>query len=218
MKHNPVGRPRWTNKSSNAAPKPKAKSQSRCAAVRNVEKITPRKLRTGGLFASKNMKSKKKYSNEILHLAKMLNSENTAYKIKCAEDMKRAKMSIGLYAHDCSCRLRQHFEKVFCYRCMLDGFHAKRHVCNTPKVTKKGSNSKAAEQLWSKLNMFRFATHLCRPHFRCFWRHYAIWRNAHIRNVALKRDSCPAISNRAALKSSYFCCCSRLFVDSPVVR
>ena len=135
-----------------------------------------------------------------MHLAEMLNSENTAYKIKCAEDMKRAKMSIGLYAQDCPCRLRQHFEKVFCDRCVLDGFHAKRHVCNTPKVRKKRCNSQAAEQLWSKLNMFRFATRLSRRHFRCFWRHYAILRNAHIRNVALKREFSPAISKRAAEK------------------
>ena len=59
LKHNPVGRPMGTNKSFKAAPKPNATSQSRCAAVRNVEKITPRKLRTGGFFASMNMKSKK---------------------------------------------------------------------------------------------------------------------------------------------------------------
>ena len=68
---------------------PANKSKSRYAPVINVEKLKPRRTRTGGIFCTIAMESRAHGSNEILHLIEMLNTDNTAYKQQCLVDMKK---------------------------------------------------------------------------------------------------------------------------------
>ena len=74
-----------------ATAKAKAKSKSRCRAVAQIENIKIARTQTGGLYATVNMKNRKGGGNEILHLAEMLNGENTAYKKDCLVDMRKPK-------------------------------------------------------------------------------------------------------------------------------
>jgi hypothetical protein len=79
----------------------KTKSRSRCKAVNKVETIKLARTQTGGLFVTVNMKNRSTCANgrrntapgknEILHMAEMLNGENTAYKKECLKDMKKVR-------------------------------------------------------------------------------------------------------------------------------
>ena len=97
----------------------KKKTQSRCIAVGNDEVTMLKRTYTGGLFVTMNMKllRQKKHGNEILHLAEMLNTECHDYKIRCLKDMRRAKMHVNNYAHDCACRLKNHVEGTLVKKC-----------------------------------------------------------------------------------------------------
>ena len=73
---------------------------------------------------------------------------------------------------------------------MVDSWHVKKHKCDKAKFDPKHPthrkfmkrlNSQAAEQLWSRMNKFHFATHMGRANYRAFMRHYCIWRNKYIR-------------------------------------
>ena len=159
--------------------------QSLCALPQKVQQKEPAQKHLGGLFATVNMK---KGQNEIVHLGEMLNSECTDYKEKALDEV-REHCQVGLYCHDCSCVVERKFKgKVG--RCLLDGWHAKKHKCSKvkfdpkhPKNIKmtKGMNTSAAEQLWSRMNKLHFATHMGRANYRAFLRHYCIWRNNYIR-------------------------------------
>ena len=176
-------------------------STSRCAAVRKHEKMKAARTHTGGVFVSMNMKNRKGGNNEVLHLAEMLNGENTEYKKKCLQDMKGAKMKVGKYAHDCSCVVAPQFEGVLCDTCYLDGYHGKKHKCRTPVLKhKKRLNSQAAEQFWSRLNKLYGVSKMTRPHYRCFLRHYCIWRN---NTNALQSVSNPCTSRRQVMKRRF---------------
>ena len=187
------------------------KPTSRCKAVSKTERVKLARTQTGGLFVTMNMKNRcsgtgvkrnadKAGRNEILHLAEMLNGENTAYKRLCLQDMKKSKMHVGKYAHDCSCVVATHFEGGLCDKCYLDGHHSKKHKCNTPAIIyKKTLNSQAAEQLWSRLDKLSWISKMTRPHYRCFLHHYCLWRNAFTLG-ACRQDTNPCLSKRKMLK------------------
>eukprot|EP00973_Karenia_brevis_P020519 2817995-Karenia_brevis.AAC.1 len=74
----------------------------------------------------------------------MLNAENTDYKESCAADMKKSRMKIGTYAHDCSCRIQERFmKKRLARKCALDAYHARKHKCGMKGLKKNGYNSSA---------------------------------------------------------------------------
>eukprot|EP00973_Karenia_brevis_P038021 5242459-Karenia_brevis.AAC.1 len=128
---------RYAKKNLPGRPKTKKKepmAKSRCKAVNQVETIKIARTQTGGLFATLNMKNRGPGKNEILHLAEMLNGENTMYKKECLQDMTRAKIKVRKYAHDCSCVVASHFEGILCEKCYLDGYHSKKHKCDTPAI------------------------------------------------------------------------------------
>ena len=142
-----------------------------------------------------NMKNLQNNAYEILQLAEMLNTENTEYKEMCLLDMMKNNMIVGKYAHDCACRVAHFFEGRLCDKCYLDGWHAKKHRCNFPKIShKKTLNSQAAEQLWSRLDKFNFITQYSKAHFRCFLKHMCIWRNRNVTTLGTAHDLNPAMS------------------------
>ena len=57
-----------------------AKSKSRYKAAAHIENIRVECTRTGESYATLNMENRSGGGNEILHLGKMLNGENTAHK------------------------------------------------------------------------------------------------------------------------------------------
>jgi hypothetical protein len=151
---------------------------------------------SGGHRRNNNLKGK----NEILHMAEMLNGENSSYKRACLQDMRRSGVKVGKYAHDCSCVVRKHFEGTLCDKCYLDGYHSKKHKCDCPAIEhKKTLNTQAAEQLWSRLDKLSWVHHMTRPHYRCLLFHYCLWRNAF--TMGGKRpDTNPCLSKRKVMK------------------
>ena len=179
----------------------KTKSKSRCKAVGNVEQLKPKRTRTGGLFATVDMRNTPSGTNQIIHLAEMLNTGNNQYKIGCLTDMKKSNIHVGKYAHDCGCVLANSIEGTLCKRVFLDGYHAKRHKCNFRRIQHNSKlNSQACEQLWSKLDRFKFITDYRKAHYRCFLRHLCIWRNKNAANVKVRKDTHVAISKRKMQK------------------
>ena len=179
------------------------KSTSRCAAVRQVEKIKPSRTQSGGLFAHVDMKNRKTHKvNEILQLAEMMSGENTAYKRTLLMRMRKSGVRVGKYAHDCSCVVKDEFEgKGLCETAYLDGFHKKKHVCKTPAIRyKKTLNSQACEQLWSRMDKMTGLKTMSRSHYRFFLRHYCSWRNAYSLHDRLRSDTTPLLSARKMRK------------------
>ena len=190
-----AGRPKKVKTQNNT------KSKSRCAAVKNVEKIKAYGNKTGGVFVTMDMKKNKKGSCEILHLAEMLNTENTEYKKKCLRIMRKRKIKVGKYAHDCACVVETPFKEASLIdEALLDGFHGKKHKCKTKRCNQKRLNSQAAEQLWSRLDKLGFITHYSRAKFRCLLKHYCIWRNNFVRDEERHRDSLSLMSVRKMMK------------------
>ena len=173
-------------------------SISRCLAVERKEKIAHVRNRTGGLFASLDMKQASSHGgNEILSLVEMLDGESTYIKEEALKDMLRTGMRVGVYAHDCACRVKARFEGVYCKECRLDGLHGLKHKCKVKSVIHDGSkNSQAAEQLWGRLDKFSFATELSRCRYRYFFKCYAQWRNNFVRLARLSVDVAPMMSRR----------------------
>ena len=148
------------------------------------------------------------HGNQILQLGEMKNSENKAYKISflkalVAKKAHNKKIQIGKYTHDCSCTLINDIEGVYCKKAYLDGYHAKKHKCRTPAVTKAkfgNLNSQAAEQLWKRMEgLQRTISGLSRPRYRMFLYHYCMWRNQ-FTGGKWRSDLNPSISKRRAAK------------------
>ena len=141
-----------------------------------------------------------KHGNEIIHLAEMLNTENTAYKETCAQELKAHGLQINDYAHDCGCRIQKRFEGKFCKKVFLDAYHAQKHKCGMKGYAKKGYNSLAAEQLWSRLDhLSSILNKMNRRHYRIFLRHWCIWRNEYAR-AERRKDTRPFVSRRRVVK------------------
>ena len=137
------------------------------------------------------------HGNEILNLVEMLDGESTMVKEVAVKDLLRRKLKIGIYCHDCACRLKARFEGRFCDKCKLDGYHAKKHKCGLPAVVhRRNMNSQAAEQLWSRLDKLSFATEYSRARYRFFWFCYAKWRNSFVRTAGFVSDTTPLASRR----------------------
>lgn len=123
----------------------------------------------------------------------MLDSECSGYKEAALDEVVSTCGPVNIYCHDCACQLDKRFTgKVG--SCILDAFHAMAHKCDkkkydprhTANVHKmKGLNAQAAEQLWSIMDRFLFATNMGRSNYRAFFRHYCIWRNKFVRGQAL---------------------------------
>ena len=159
---------------------------SRCKAVTNEEKQSRKcrkSERTNGIFATVDMNDK---CPRILHLLEMLNGECRTYKVAAAQEVS-AHAKIGIYCHDCSCRLTE-FEGTYCNRVLLDSWHAKSHKCSKKRFdpknkanqhVMKGKNSEAAEHLWTRMNKFSAMTRgMTRSRFRFFLKQYCLWRNS----------------------------------------
>ena len=195
-----------TKAAAKAAPKveakPQPKAKSRCRAVTQVEDIKVARTQTGGLFATINMKNVKGRQNQILHLAEMMNGECTAYKKKCAEDMKESGIRIGKYAHDCACVVGDEFVRLcLCAKAYLDGMHSKNHKCGMPAIKyKKKPNSQACEQFWSRLDKIVGLQTMSRAHYRCFLAHYCTPRNKFVLDTRLRSDATPLLSFRKQKK------------------
>ena len=199
-KHNLPGRPKTKKVQKQMKTHGGPISKSRCKAVNQIETMKVARTQTGGLYGTVNMKNRKGGNNEILHLAEMLNGENTEYKKACLQDMKAAKMTVGKYACDCGCVVRHHFEGHLCDKCYLDGYHGKKHKCNTPSIIhQKRLNSQACEQLWSRLDKLHWVSRMTRPRYRCFLLHYCLWRNANTSGRS-RPDACPCVSLRKRMK------------------
>ena len=184
-------------------------STSRCKAVAKLD-VEPTKGgradKTSGVFAAVSMEAGR---NEILEFGEMLIPECTAYKLENVRNVTQAS-AVGVLRHDCPCQFPTHVEGIYCDRCLLDAWHAKRHKCDKarydPKreknasVLREGDNSQAAEQLWPKLNALK-CTETTRPHYRCFLRNYCKWRNNYLRRTPVGRqDVNPCFSRRRAEK------------------
>jgi hypothetical protein len=177
-----------------------AKPKSRCKHVEKVETMMLSRTQTGGLFVTMNMKNCGGRKNKILHLGEMLNGENTAYKRKCLKDMRKTKMKVRKYCHDCACGVGPQFDGVLVEESRLDGFHGKKHKCDWPAIEhKKRLNSSAAEQLWARLDKLSWLAKMTRPHYRCFLFHYCLWRNAFLLGSG-RTDANPCLSRRKRLK------------------
>jgi len=114
-----------------------------------------------------------------------------------------AGLVIGKYAHDCACVVLKHVGGKYAKKCYLDGFHhsRKRHKCKLPVIKyKKTLNSQACEQLWSRLDKLSGVTKMERARYRCFLRHYCLWRNRATSNGLLRADAYPHMSARKAMK------------------
>ena len=156
-----------------------------CQTVSKHGNIESAQTQLGGLFATVSMREGR---NEIVHLGEMLNSECFDYKEQALLETL-ATCNVRIYCHDCACALEPKFhDKVG--RCLVDSWHVKKHKCDKAKFDPKHPkhrkfmkclNSQAAEQLWSRMNKFHFATHMGRANYRAFMRHYCIWRNKYIR-------------------------------------
>ena len=197
-----LGRPVQESKSKVIQKKLK-QSKSRCQHVLQVMVEKTRPTKTGGLWVTVDMFKRKKRvgpMNEVLHLGEMLNCERDEYKRAALVSLKKSKVSIRDYAGDCNCRYHKWQGVLFSGKCLLDGFHWKRHKCTTKRVTKKSNNSQAAEQFWSKLNKLKFITEMRRAHYRYFLRRSCIWRNNYCRS-GNEADVHPALSRKRQARS-----------------
>ena len=114
--------------------------------------------------------------------------------------MKEWNLIVKKYVHDCSCRVQNAIQGILCKECLLDAYHSKKHKCGMKAFEMKGSNGGAAEQLWSRLDILQpTVSHFSRPHYRCFLKHYCIWRNSFVKSTSTP-DINPSISRRRAQK------------------
>ena len=82
--------------------------KSRRAAVSSTGQLPSKRRKTGGVFATVNMKPAGKGKGyEILQLTEMLNGEGKKVKERSIEDMKASGIKIGKWAHDCACRYKK---------------------------------------------------------------------------------------------------------------
>ena len=171
---------------------------SRCASVSGEERISTPRRTTGGIFATVNMKQVVKGKGyQILHLVEMLDAENTATKTFALKDMRKSRLKVGKYCHDCACVVRTHFEGDLCTLCYLDGYHADGHKCGMRSLKHHATlNSQAAEQLWSRMDKFSFITEMPRAHYRYFLFNYCKWRNAYVACKHYTNDTSPLMSGK----------------------
>ena len=131
-----------------------------------------------------------------MHLAEMLNNENTEIKELCVKDLRTARAKINKYCHDCACVVKNKFEGKYCNKCYLDGYHAAKHKCNLPSLKYSLLNSQAGEQLWSRMDKFHFVTMMQRSHYRYFWHCYCKWRNSYVISPYYTDDTTPLTSRK----------------------
>ena len=201
------GRPKKQKAKAKATAKAKAKAvakpkpKSRRKAVTQVEELRIARTQTGGLFATTNMKNRDNGPNEVLHMGEMMNGECTPYGQACLEDMKKSKILVRKYAHDCACVVKDHFEGKLCKKVYLDGLHSKTHKCNTPAIIhNKALNSQACEQFWSRLDKQLGLQTMSRARYRCFLAHYCTWRNEYCVEGRLTSDTSPLLSAKKLKK------------------
>jgi hypothetical protein len=177
----------------------------RRSAKRRREDLWKKQL--GGVYGVINAAKGKAY---ILQLGEMLNGECTEYKKQSLNIfLKNAKC--GTLFHDCACTLSSHVAASV-DRCLLDGFHAKKHLCSkkmyhpdhpSNKKHAANRNTSACEQLWSRMDKLGFIRYLGRSNYRAVLRHYCLWRNRFIR-LGFSTDTNPCKSRggvrTAALK------------------
>ena len=109
---------------------------------------------------------------------------------------------------DCACTLTQ-LEDGLVDRCLLDAWHAKKHVCSrklfdphhrSNKALVKDCNTQAAEQLWSRTDKLAgFCMHLRRSNYRLFLKSYCVWRNGFVRS-GMRRDTNPCKSWKSSIR------------------
>ena len=138
--------------------------------------------------------------NAVLHLGEMMNCECSEYKKEALRQLKKSKIAVRDYVGDCNCMYHDWKGTLFSGGCYLDGFHWKRHKCDTPRFPKKKStcNSQAAEQFWAKLNKLRFLYTMRRAHYRFLLRQFCVWRNRFSRSDKHRKDYTPAVSKKRA--------------------
>ena len=182
-----------------------AQASRSCKEVADVERaLNMSSDRTEGIYGTFNMSNS---NPAIVHLAEMLNAECTAYKLHCAKEVA-AHACVGIFCHDCGCKLASQMEGVYCDVCFVDAWHVKKHCCdkalfdpahpnNAGVFHARGLNTEYAEQSWVKFNKFAAITRtMTRSKFRCFLRHYCIWRNRYMRSNS-PRDINPAKSMKS---------------------
>ena len=145
----------------------------------------------------------------MVQLAEMKNGECTDYKRECIKHLlkkkasdgrRKKKLKINRLAHDCACVSKDEFEGRYCDQCLLDNYHKKKHKCKVKGVVGKSLNSLAAEQLWSVMHHYQMSiSRFDRPRYRCFLKHYCIWRNSYVRSN-FSQDVNPSISCRRAAR------------------
>ena len=180
-----------------------SKFVGRCLGVQDQEKVASSRTHTAGVFASVNMApASAKGGNEILNIVEMLDGESHFIRREAIKDLRSSKIWVGVYCHDCACRVKKEFEGKYCKQCLLDGFHGDKHKCGLKSVKHTPQrNSQAAEQLWAKLDKYAgFVTEMTRPHFRYFLREWAVWRNQYARNAKFRSDTTPLASRRRLQK------------------
>ena len=64
----------------------------------------------------------------------MLDGESNLIREAALKDMRKTKLHVNIYAHDCSCKVKKAFEGKYCNRCLLDGYHASTHKCKLQSV------------------------------------------------------------------------------------
>ena len=178
---------------------------SRCKSVQEVQNLQNLfRKRTEGIYGTFHMNID---TPIVLHLAEMLNAECTEYKRVCINEVANHS-KIRIFCHDCSCKLADAFQGVYCEMCFLDTWHAKKHKCdkqlfdpahkdNAPMFKRLNLNSEVAEQSWRRFNTFAPMTRMMtRARFRCFLRHLCIWRNEYTRG-AFRTDLNPTRSYKA---------------------
>ncbi len=139
--------------------------------------------------------------HQILHLTEMLNSENTATKTLALKDMRKSRVRVGKYAHDCACVVRKRFEGIWCTKCYLDGYHGDSHTCGLPSLKHRRTlNSQAAEQLWSRLDKCAFICEMPRAHYRYTLFNYCKWRNNYVQSTYYTSDTTPLMSAKRMKK------------------
>ena len=174
----------------------KPAGNARCKAVTSLEVLKESRTHIGGVYAVLDMKTKKKGGNEILQVIEMLNRESKDVKIHSMLELKKSKVMVRKFAHDCGCLLEAEFEGVFCDEVLLDGLHWKGHTCDLAAVDQKGLNSQAAEQLWSRMDLLHFATEYERARYRYFMKNYMLWRNEFVRSLNCCIDVSPNLSRK----------------------
>ena len=140
----------------------------------------------------------------VLHLTEMVNGENNAVKVKSLEDVAEH-CSVGIYCHDCACRLGNTTIPYYCEHYFLDKWHAKGHICSKALYDPAhpsnagmfvGLNTSAAEQLWGPMNKLHFCPRSTRPKYRMFLRHYLRWRNDFLRSKGHRDNANPRVGKK----------------------